>query len=420
MSAALVNAQAALTDLFAANEHLLHDFDVSLLSSDALAWLQTCKSQLLDVWLPDLQQRILALDLPRHSTALRSAELFWLYSLSALSALVLVPVLLLHRRAKPESPRSPRLRAPLDALLGLVTPTTSVWPAPYRATARHSIAGPAAALAVPVSRLLADVVGGSLELCGAAELQRFVAGTLERHGWRIVPRVGLAWRVYVVCRIACMCAAAWRPSIFHRTANVDTMPVKLSRLTAPDKAAPALHKLAPDMTMLSLDAVPFSKLESHIRALQRSLPPGSSAVVGFSTRGGSMSYLSTAFVQASIPYFARRHAIARPAPPGGGIAPTLGVEPAPLLTSLDRVLRLLAHGGAALSVESVQNVSAQYASFLERYVQELTEQAAVRARFVARWGMAGWREERLLVAWEAATFRAGLMSRWAVYVTRKA
>lgn len=150
-------------------------------------------------------------------------------------------------------------------------------------------------------------------------------------------------------------------------------------------------------------------------------------MVGFSTRGGSVSYLSAAFVHASIPYFARKHVIGRrdnAALPHDGVipgrTPFLDMQPTPLSTSLDHILRLLTSGATPLSVESVENVSGQYANYLDRYVQDLTEMPAVRARFVARWGMAGWREERLLVAWEAATFRAGLMSRWAVYVTRRA
>ena len=211
-------------------------------------------------------------------------------------------------------------------------------------------------------------------------------------------------------------------------------PVKLPSLALPGggHAGPtpsdlsADRNFASDMAMLSLDAVPFSKLKAHVRALQLSLPPGTSAIVGFSTRGNSVPYLSTAFVHASIPFIARKHvterrmkATSQPGKSTTGRYPSLDMKATPLLTSLDHNLKLLATGAAPLLVESVQNVSAQYASYLERYVQELTDIPKVRDRFVAQWGMAGWREERLLVAWEAALFRAGLMSRWAVFVTRR-
>ena len=94
------------------------------------------------------------------------------------------------------------------------------------------------------------------------------------------------------------------------------------------------------------------------------------------------------------------------------------MEPTPLLTSLDGILRLILSGPAPLAVESVQNVSEQYASYLDRYVHELANLPKVRDKFVTQWGLAGWREERLLVTWEAALFRAGLMVRWVVLVTR--
>lgn len=178
--------------------------------------------------------------------------------------------------------------------------------------------------------------------------------------------------------------------------------------------------------MLSLDAVPFSKLGAYIRALQLSLPPGTSAIVGFSTRSNSVSYMSTAFLQASIPFLARKHvtesqakSISQPGKSTAGRCPSLAMKPTPLLTSLDYNLKLLTSGAAPMLVESVQNVSAQYADHLDRYVQELTDVPNVRDRFAAQWGMAGWREERALVAWEAALFRAGLMSRWAIFVTRR-
>lgn len=95
------------------------------------------------------------------------------------------------------------------------------------------------------------------------------------------------------------------------------------------------------------------------------------------------------------------------------------MEPTPLLTTLAYILKLLASGKTPVAVESVQDVSDQYAGYLESYVQELSAMPKIRDRFIAQWGMAGWREERLLTSWEAALFRAGLMSRWVILVTRK-
>lgn len=176
------------------------------------------------------------------------------------------------------------------------------------------------------------------------------------------------------------------------------------------------------MTMLVLDAIPYAHLKAYIRSIQTSLPPGSSAMLGFSTYGDKPSLTSPSFVQAAIPFLARQYVTKKTAFGSGkstaARCPSLDMEPTPLLTSLDSIFRLISSGSSPLVVESVQNVSEQYAIFLDRYAQELTDLPKVRDKFVAQWGLAGWREERLMVSWEAALFRAGLMVRWVVLVTR--
>ena len=144
-------------------------------------------------------------------------------------------------------------------------------------------------------------------------------------------------------------------------------------------------------------------------------------MLGFSTYGDTPSFTHGAFVHAAIPFLARQHVTKRAASRSTSSAsawcPSLDVQPTPLLTTLDGVISLLRSGSSPLVVEAVQNVSEQYASYLDRYVCELTDLPKVRDKFVAQWGMAGWREERLMVTWEAALFRAGLMLRWVVLVT---
>ncbi|EKM55302.1 uncharacterized protein PHACADRAFT_184113 [Phanerochaete carnosa HHB-10118-sp] len=433
MSAVLSEAKTALGDLLSANEHILDDFDLSLLLHDALDWLQACRARLFDTPHFDIQRRVLALDVPSFLKDLPWLEFQRCYSTFAVSALLLLLLLLFRRRRPaPEYPDSPRIHAPLDALLSFLTPTSSSWPRLYLSVAQDGISSPPATLAIPLSCLLDDVVSGAVELRSAAiDLPPFISGTLSRHGWTVAPRVEVSLRVHVALRIACLRLASWKPSTHCHTVDAGTPSVNPSSLSydgyVTSASLAAKRDLAADLTMLSLDAVPLSKLETYVRTLQLSLPLGASAMVGFSTRSSSVPYMSTAFVHASIPFFARKHVMERRTKPASqsdksiaGRCPSLDMEPTPLLTSLDHHLKLLTSGATPLSVESVQNVSVEYASYLDRYVQELTEIPAVRARFVAQWGLAGWREERLLVAWEAATFRAGLMSRWAVYITRRA
>lgn len=87
---------------------------------------------------------------------------------------------------------------------------------------------------------------------------------------------------------------------------------------------------------------------------------------------------------------------------------------APLMTSLDSIVKTLASGPSPLIIISVQNVSDQYANYLHAYVQDLTDNPGVRERFVERWTVEGWREERFMATWEESLCRAGLLTRWVV------
>ena len=84
------------------------------------------------------------------------------------------------------------------------------------------------------------------------------------------------------------------------------------------------------------------------------------------------------------------------------------------MTSLDSIMKTLTSGRAPLVIESVQNVSDDYARYLRQYVDELTNDPGIRQRFIARWGVEGWREERFLATWEESLCRAGLLSRWVI------
>ena len=142
------------------------------------------------------------------------------------------------------------------------------------------------------------------------------------------------------------------------------------------------------------------------------------------TPGSSRGSSSASFVVASVPFLPRKHLSrskdkfrqAGPNSPTPSPCGSLDLELTPLLTSLEAIIKLLTSGPWPFVVESAENVSEQYASYLDAYVQDITYNPRVRERFVFRYGMEGWREERLLVGWEAALFRAGFLTRWAVLV----
>jgi hypothetical protein len=169
---------------------------------------------------------------------------------------------------------------------------------------------------------------------------------------------------------------------------------------------------------LDFDYLPFSCLEPSLLELRATLTPGTSATLEFTTPAPHVAFLSPQFTLCAVPFLPRRHA----APPTSNS--TLPVSRArtrtatPLQASLHRILELLTTGTAALALENVSNVSRQYADGLSAAATHLEEASATRAAFIRQWGDAGWREERLMMGWEAALFSAGLLMRWVVVVRK--
>lgn len=212
-------------------------------------------------------------------------------------------------------------------------------------------------------------------------------------------------------------------SVSSSNLTSDTERSKSAR-TLSDSPTPWNSRGVAQVQSVLLDAVPYPRLKAYIRYVQALLVPESSVGFGFSTLGPSALHTGASFVVASVPFLPRKH-LSRskdkfrqlgPNPPNPSPCGSLDLELTPLLTSLEAIIKLLTSGSWPFVVESVQNVSEQYATYLDAYVQDITYNPRVRERFVSRWGMEGWREERLLVGWEAALFRAGFLTRWAVLV----
>ncbi|EMD38169.1 hypothetical protein CERSUDRAFT_93697 [Gelatoporia subvermispora B] len=176
----------------------------------------------------------------------------------------------------------------------------------------------------------------------------------------------------------------------------------------------------------SLDSIPRQSLESYIRALQGSLSTGSRVHLGITIRDPSVSTFSTSFILAALPFFSRSPPKTNTAdaanalliPPSLVIPASATRTTTPLFTKLPQVLELLTSGHSPLKIERVQNVSHDYALFLNSHVRNLEDDAQVRGNFVHRWGMRKWRQERFLTSWEAGAMNAGLLERWTIVVQK--
>jgi hypothetical protein len=50
--------------------------------------------------------------------------------------------------------------------------------------------------------------------------------------------------------------------------------------------------------------------------------------------------------------------------------------------------------------------------------QALVEDRVLRMDLIRKWGVEGWREHRLMIAWEAGLLSAGYLQRWNVIVRK--
>lgn len=361
---------------------------------------------------------------------------------------------------------------PLHALMSIITPAYSQWPPYYLSAVNRGLLRREARLELPLSQLLTDVLSGAIELRSPdTDLPDLIAGTLQSQGWRVsltvesgwhvdltmrlakarlarmIPQVGRCEPLLFITRIECRfdtqrriklrecsavvgcyeeleesltgvpVAAALGPenlSKVHFTFEKESQALENEGFLRAGGASPSRSTVGHNVLML--DAVPFAQLPAYIRAFQASLAPGMSAMLGFSTLGSSVQADSTQFLVASMPFLPRQYTHK----PGScdELPQSARRTLIPLLTSLNQVLELVSSGPSPLLVESVQNVSDQYAGFLQDYTRDLTYLSSARDKFVSRWGVAGWREERLLGSWEAALFSTTILSRWLILVRK--
>ncbi|KZT09601.1 uncharacterized protein LAESUDRAFT_512572 [Laetiporus sulphureus 93-53] len=190
--------------------------------------------------------------------------------------------------------------------------------------------------------------------------------------------------------------------------------MRLSSCISPSPC-PISHRL------VFLDAVPSLRLETYIRELRTALTRGTCLTLKFTTIGTSISFFSRSFVLAMLPFLSRRsmHGQVTPDVQCHGLPSQFPSRPAfPLLSSLSQVLQLLVSSPTPFSICSVENTSEDYAMLLNDYAHDLGDNPIVRQQFVQRWGMEGWREERLYALWEAAAFNAQFLERWSVTVQK--
>ena len=357
-------------------------------------------------------------------------------------------------------------RGVLQTMLTILTPTSSTWPAPYPSLAYRAAVRKMrsqAILRIPLQTLYFDILRGRVELRNPRDhLPALFKDTLSSVSelsvcldvgfywwtkvlaWMVLchtlagkktPRIPVSFRCQLFCGLQGQ-SFSYRQNPCKESHYMLVQQSKYTlkcRLVGSDAAvsrtktnyptysldSPSLlflHTLHEETPAISLDCVPYRHLEAYIRSLQTSLTPGSFLMLGLTSRAANAnrSFWSKATVLTCLPFLPRRFLRSR------GQQRRLACRTTtPLLASVLSVLQLLTSGPNFLTVEVLRNVSREYADFLHQTVDELENDPSVRAGFVREWGMQGWVEERLCIAWEAALVDAGMLENWVIVVCKQ-
>jgi hypothetical protein len=161
------------------------------------------------------------------------------------------------------------------------------------------------------------------------------------------------------------------------------------------------------LASIDLDVVPHRDLETELRRIQISYQAASSITIEFSCLASSVTFMSKQFVLCAIPLLPR----------------TLGkrIERKPrtstlLLTRLESIVALLS--SLSCRIVRVDNVSFGQAAILQKLEMDLVDNRSKRVECIQDLGVAGWREERFMLAWEAALLASGILVRWRIILEK--
>ncbi|KAF8205781.1 hypothetical protein K438DRAFT_1670024 [Mycena galopus ATCC 62051] len=300
----------------------------------------------------------------------------------------------------------------IQALFTVIAPTSVAWPREYARLVTYSTSSRSKTISISMASLIGRVCDGAIEIRNYGDLPDLFSENLLVYGWHICLALDAAWN-FEVLRWVVGNHFSWN---LRGSSSKQRPSLKRAHNTSepkPNGESPFSFSITSN-AHLDLDYVPFSRLEPSLLELRATLVPGTFATLEFTAPAPHVSFLSPHFIICAVPFLPRRH-VAQIAP--NSIHPRTRTA-TPLQASLHRVLELLTAAPGALALENVSNVSKQYAEGLNKAAEQLEDAGVTRAAFIRQWGEAGWREQRLMMGWEAALFSAGLLTRWLVVVRK--
>lgn len=160
---------------------------------------------------------------------------------------------------------------------------------------------------------------------------------------------------------------------------------------------------------LDLDFVPFHHLEKEINEIQSSLQLGSAINLEFSCLAPAVRFMSRDFILCAIPFLLRTYKDSKETPKHSRTT-------APLLTPFKTFVDLLSSESS--TIRSIVNISRWHAHSLLQLEERLSNDRHLRMTCVQEEGIAGWREKKFMLAWEAGLLHAGFLTRWRVVLVK--
>ena len=160
---------------------------------------------------------------------------------------------------------------------------------------------------------------------------------------------------------------------------------------------------------LDLDFVPFYHLEKEINKIQSSLQSGSTTILEFSCLAPAVRFMSRDFILCAIPFFLRTYKDSKEAPKHSRTT-------APLLARFNTFVALLS--SKSPTIRSIVDISHWHAHSLLQLEERLSNDRHLRMTCVQEESIAGWREKKFMLAWEAGLLRAGFLTRWQVVLVK--
>ncbi|KDR73537.1 hypothetical protein GALMADRAFT_251264 [Galerina marginata CBS 339.88] len=283
----------------------------------------------------------------------------------------------------------------LLVLSTVFTPTSVAWPLSFFSCFKSVRLASSSCIEIDLMDLMEQILQGRIELRDSSDAKYLFRGQLLIYGWSIKVYTCANWWVKTAIWIAqqhlSVKRACTRENQRESTCNSHTFIAEHS---------PRFY---------DLDLVQYLDLNAEISRIQLLTQSTSSTIVEFSCLAMPTGFLTHQFMLCAIPFV--------PYLAGEKHGSRKNRTSAPLLAKLPDILSLFPAGTSM--IDNVVNISYQHAISLQSMEKELVDNKRVRQEYIRDVGMVGWREDRLMLVWEAGLLQCGLLNRWRITLKSK-